>query len=83
MLKQEGLVVQAAVYPFVHALTYPLPKFNFPVHCLYGVDVKTDSGFEYDVDHFNATVDPPAPSKIRSSNGDGTVNLRSLESCSQ
>ena len=71
------------MYPFVHALTYPLPKFDFPVHCLYGVDVETDSGFEYDVDHFNATTDPPAPSKTRSSNGDGTVNLRSLESCSQ
>lgn len=67
----------------MHKLTYPLPKLDFPVHCLYGVDVHTETGFEYDVEHFNGTKDPPAPAKTRSGDGDGTVNLRSLESCSQ
>ena len=79
----EEFASQATVYPMVHGLTYPPPRFFFPIHCLYGVDVHTETGFEYDVDHFNGTVNPPAPAKIRSGDGDGTVNLRSLESCSR
>ena len=67
----------------MHSLTYPLPKLDLPVHCLYGVGVKTEVGFEYDVDHFNATDRPPAPSGTRGGDGDGTVNIQSLESCSQ
>lgn len=83
LLQDLNLTQQAAVYPRVHNLTYPLPKLNLPVHCLYGVDVLTEMGFEYDIPHFNATVLPPAPSKTRTGDGDGTVNIRSLEACSR
>jgi lysophospholipase-3 len=83
ILQDLNLTQQATVYPWVHNLTYPLPRLDLPVHCLYGVDVHTETGFEYDIPHFNGSVKPPAPSKIRSGDGDGTVNLRSLEACSR
>lgn len=82
ILQDLNLTQQATVYPWVHNLTYPLPRLELPVHCLYGVDVHTETGFEYDIPHFNGSVKPPAPNKIRSGDGDGTVNLRSLEACS-
>lgn len=53
-----------------------------PVHCIYGTDVDTEVGYLYDVKRFTGEV-PPAPHKIRQGPGDGTVNLRSLQSCRQ
>lgn len=75
-------VVQAAVYPRVHNITYPLPEVGFRVHCLYGTGKKTDESFVYDVAAFNASA-PPAPSKVIQGPGDGTVNQQSLEACKQ
>ncbi len=74
--------MQAAVYPRVHNLTYPLPKVNFKVHCMYGTGRDTDEGYLYDVDAFNASA-PSAPSKVMKGDGDGTVNTRSLEACKE
>lgn len=72
--------MQAAVYPRVHNLTYPLPRVGFQIHCLYGTGKDTDEGYVYDVKSFNATA-PPAPKKVLMGDGDGTVNLQSLEAC--
>jgi lysophospholipase-3 len=76
------LSTQAAVYPRVHNITYPLPKVGFQVHCLYGTGKDTDEGYVYDVSAFNASA-PPAPSMVIKGPGDGTVNQRSLEACKQ
>ena len=72
------LHTQAALYPKVHDLTYPLPKLDMRVHCLHGTGVDTAEHFMYDVPRFSSS-DPPAPSRVRQGPGDGTVNLRSLE----
>ena len=69
---------QAALYPKVHDLTYPLPKLDMRVHCLHGTGVATAEHFTYDVPSFSGS-DPPAPSHVRQGPGDGTVNLCSLE----
>ncbi|CAL8461900.1 g1431 [Coccomyxa elongata] len=82
LLKDLNLTQQAAVYPRVHNLTYPLPKVNFKVHCMYGTGRDTDEGYVYDVDAFNASA-PSAPSKVMKGDGDGTVNTRSLEACKE
>lgn len=74
------LCAQAAVYPKVHDLTYPLPEVDIRVHCLYGTGKDTDEGYVYDVPKFNASG-PPPPKKVVKGPGDGTVNLRSLEAC--
>ena len=71
---------QAAVYPRVHDLTYPLPEVDIRLHCLYGTGMDTDEAYVYDVPSFNASA-PPAPKKVVKGPGDGTVNLRSLEAC--
>ncbi len=70
--------VQAALYPKVHDLTYPLPKLDMRVHCLHGTGMDTAEHFTYDVPRFSDSA-PPAPSHVRQGPGDGTVNLRSLE----
>lgn len=75
-----GNLAQAAVYPIVHDLTYPLPEVDIRLHCLYGTGMETDEGYVYDVPRFNASA-PPAPKEVRKGPGDGTVNLRSLEAC--
>ena len=68
------------MYPKVHDLTFPLPKVDVRVHCLYGTGKDTDEGYVYDVPEFDASG-PPPPKKIAKGPGDGTVNLRSLEAC--
>ena len=70
--------MQAAVYPKVRSLVWPLPRLDLPVHCLYGTGTDTDKGYVYDIDRFSASV-PPAPKEASKGQGDGTVNLRSLE----
>ena len=70
--------VQAAVYPRVRSLVWPLPRLDIPVHCLYGTGTATDEGYVYDVDCFSASV-PSPPKEASKGEGDGTVNLRSLE----
>ncbi|EIE25135.1 Lecithin:cholesterol acyltransferase [Coccomyxa subellipsoidea C-169] len=80
LLKDLELTQQAAVYPVVHNLTYPLPKVDFKIHCMYGLGKDTDEGYMYDVDAFDSSA-PNAPKKIFHGEGDGTVNKRSLEAC--
>lgn len=72
--------MQAAVYPIVHNLTYPLPKVDFKIFCMYGMGMDTDEGYVYDVDAFDGSA-PDAPKKVLKGDGDGTVNARSLEAC--
>ena len=66
----------------VRSTTHPLPTLDIPVHCMHGLTAgnTTEDHFLYDVDSFNASS-PPAPTVIRMGAGDGTVNLKSLESC--
>ena len=71
--------VKATLYPRVHNLTHPLPKLDMRVHCLYGTGKATAERFEYDVPNFSGS-EPPAPKRVVQGPGDGTVNLRSLES---
>ena len=68
----------------VRQTTHPLPTLDIPVHCLHGISPgnSTDNHFIYDVPGFNASV-PPEPVIVRKGPGDGTVNLKSLESCSR
>jgi hypothetical protein len=40
-------------------------------------------GYGYDVKRFGGQEVPPAPRRISQGPGDGTVNLRSLQSCVQ
>lgn len=74
--------MQAAVFDRVRATTHPLPTLDVPVHCMHGLMAgnSTEDHFLYDVDRFNASS-PPAPTVTRMGKGDGTVNLKSLESC--
>jgi pimeloyl-ACP methyl ester carboxylesterase len=82
LLHDLKLSQQAAIYPRVSELINPLTPLQVPVHCVYGTDVDTEVGYVYDVKAFSGEV-PPAPHRIRQGPGDGTVNLRSLQSCRQ
>lgn len=53
---------------------------NLTIHCIYGHGINTAESMYYDVDSFGA--DPPAPD-VTYGDGDGTVNLVSLETCTQ
>ena len=75
-------ITQAAVYPRVHALTYPLPEVGFDVHCLYGTGKDTDEGYVYGEERFSSEA-PAAPKHVRKGPGDGTVNAHSLEACAR
>lgn len=83
LLDDLNLTQQAATYPRVSNLINPITPLQVPVHCLYGTDVDTEVGYGYDVQHFGGHKVPPAPRRIRQGPGDGTVNLRSLQSCVQ
>ena len=74
--------MQAEVYEVTRALTYPVPLLDLKVYCLHGFGVDTDESYVYDVDHFNESA-PPAPSHIQHGDGDGTVNLASLQACTK
>lgn len=74
--------MQAEVYEVTRALTYPVPLLDLQVFCLYGYGVETDEGYLYSVDHFNSSA-PPAPTKTKHGDGDGTVNIASLQACAK
>ncbi len=82
MLNSLWPCLQAAVFDRVRSTTHPLPTLDIPVHCMHGLMAgnSTEEHFLYDVNKFNASS-PPAPTVIRMGAGDGTVNLKSLESC--
>lgn len=75
-------VLQADVYEVTRNLTYPVPLLDLPVHCMYGYGVATDEAYLYDVEHFDSSA-PPEPEKTQHGDGDGTVNLASLQACSK
>ena len=76
------VVLQANVYEVTRNLTYPVPLLDLPVHCLYGFGVDTDEAYFYNVNHFDSS-EPPEPTKTQQGDGDGTVNLASLQACSK
>ncbi|KAK9800276.1 hypothetical protein WJX73_002429 [Symbiochloris irregularis] len=82
MLQDLNLTQQASVYDIVHRLTVPMPALDIPVHCIHGKGVETEDSYFYDIAAFNGKV-PPAPNKVTHSDGDGTVNIASLQSCKQ
>lgn len=75
-------LVQAEVYEVTRGLTYPVPLLDLRVYCLYGYGVDTDEGYLYNVTHFDASA-PPAPTRTQQGDGDGTVNLASLQACTK
>ena len=66
--------------PKVTALTRPLHPLDFPVFCIYGHGVPTEESYFYDTPHFSDHA-PDAPASVVHGDGDGTVNLPSLEAC--
>ena len=74
--------MQATVYPFVHRLTVPIQPLDIPVHCIHGIGVPTEESYHYDTPAFSGAA-PNEPNKMTQGDGDGTVNLASLESCKQ
>jgi len=61
-------------------LTYPLTSHapHVTVHCLYGTGKDTAESFTFGEGEF-----PDTQPKITYGNGDGTVNIRSLQACSK
>jgi len=61
-------------------LTYPLTTHapNVTVHCLYGTGKDTAESFTFGEGEF-----PDTQPKITYGDGDGTVNIRSLQACSK
>lgn len=61
-------------------LTYPLTAHapNVTVHCLYGSGVDTAESFTFGAGEF-----PDTQPKVAYGDGDGTVNIRSLQACSK
>ena len=78
----KGLHAQAAVLPKVIQLTKPLKPLAIPVFCLYGTGVPTEDGYFYNTPHFSSHA-PDAPASVSHGDGDGTVNIQSLEACQQ
>ena len=75
-------LLQANVYEVTRNLTYPVPLLDLPVYCMYGYGIDTDEAYFYNVEHFNSST-PPEPKKTQHGDGDGTVNLASLQACSK
>ena len=75
-------VLQAAVLPRVSQLSKPLKQLNIPVYCLYGTGVPTENGYYYKTPHFSTSA-PDAPANVTHGDGDGTVNIESLQACEQ
>ena len=61
-------------------LTYPLTAHapNVTVHCLYGTGVNTAESFTFGEGEF-----PDTQPHVAYGDGDGTVNVRSLQACSK
>lgn len=82
MLRDLHLEQQADVYEVTRGLTYPVPLLDLRVYCLYGYGVDTDESYLYNVTHFDDSA-PPAPTRTTQGDGDGTVNLASLQACTK
>lgn len=82
MLRDLHLEQQAEVYEVTRGLIYPVPLLDLRVYCLFGYGVETDESYLYNVDHFNASA-PPEPTRTQHGDGDGTVNLASLQACTK
>ena len=78
----HGSALQAAVLPKVAGLTRPLHPLSIPVFCIYGTGVKTEESYFYNTSDFNFHA-PDVPASVVHGDGDGTVNLPSLEACQQ
>ena len=68
--------------PRVSQLSKPLAPLNVPVYCLYGTGVPTEDGYYYRTPHFSSHA-PDAPANVTHGDGDGTVNIESLQACEQ
>ena len=64
----------------VENITYPLTAHapNVTIHCLYGIGVKTAESFTFGEGQF-----PDTQPQVTYGDGDGTVNIRSLEACNK
>ena len=64
----------------VENMTYPLTEHSpqVTVHCMHGAGVNTAEGYQFKEGEF-----PDTPPAVTYGDGDGTVNIRSLEACSK
>ena len=78
--KEIGFPVGITLRKMVENLTYPLTAHspNVNVHCLYGTGVDTAAKFVFGEGKF-----PDTQPHVVYGDGDGTVNRRSLEACSE
>ena len=81
MLQDVKLTQLSEMYPHLQQLHQGQLKGGYvpvPMTCVWGYDVKTAQAYHYDVDNLEA-ITAPEPTTVFSENGDGTVNLRSLQ----
>ena len=78
--KDIGFPVGTTLRKMVENVTYPLTEHspNVTVHCLHGADVETPANFVFGEGEF-----PDSQPHVEYGDGDGTVNIRSLEACSK
>ena len=78
--KDIGFPLGKTLRRLVSDITYPLTAHapNVTVHCLYGNGVDTAESFTFGAGEF-----PDTQPKAANGDGDGTVNIRSLQACSK
>jgi hypothetical protein len=76
-----GLHQLAQIYPRLHKLHNDMLRpgaVPIPLICVWGTGIPTAKAYYYDVDDLKA-ISAPEPTTVYSENGDGTVNLKSLQ----
>lgn len=78
--KDIGFPLGITLQKLVENITYPLTAHapNVTVHCLYGIGEKTAESFTFAKGEF-----PDTQPQVTYGDGDGTVNVRSLEACNK
>ena len=78
--KDIGFPLGITLQKLVENITYPLTAHapNVRVHCLHGIGEKTAESFTFAKGEF-----PDTQPQVTYGDGDGTVNVRSLEACNK
>lgn len=78
-MQDVGLSQLSDIYPAVKDLHVPISEGSIPVPltCVYGTGVSTDAAYKYHTSELVA-ASAPEPESRTTTDGDGTVNKRSL-----